>query len=104
MLGQTPLKSIRVCLNNGKVYKLATRLQIVCTTTVYLLTIFIHSKFSFTGLSYDNLIKPLDPWNDLEDNYGKGAMKRFTNLKRTNPDLKTLVAIGGKCSLLNDKW
>lgn len=51
---------------------------------------------SFTGLSYDNLIKPLDPWNDLEDNYGKGAMKRFTNLKRTNPDLKTLVAIGGE--------
>jgi len=51
---------------------------------------------SFTGLSYDNTIKPLDPWNDLEDNYGKGAMKRFTNLKRINPDLKTLVAIGGK--------
>lgn len=52
---------------------------------------------SFAGLSYDNLIKPLDPWNDLEDNYGKGAMKRFTNLKRINPDLKTLVAIGGEC-------
>lgn len=51
---------------------------------------------SFTGLSFDNLIKPLDPWNDLEDNYGKGAMKRFTNLKLKNPDLKTLVAIGGK--------
>lgn len=50
---------------------------------------------SFTGLSYDNVIKPLDPWNDLEDNYGKGAMRRFTNLKRQNPDLKTLVAIGG---------
>lgn len=49
----------------------------------------------FTGLSYDNMIKPLDPWNDLEDNYGKGAMKRFNNLKRINPDLKTLVAIGG---------
>jgi hypothetical protein len=42
------------------------------------------------------MIKPLDPWNDLEDNYGKGAMKRFTNLKRINPDLKTLVAIGGE--------
>lgn len=51
---------------------------------------------SFTGLSFDNLIKPLDPWNDLEDNYGKGAMKRFTNLKRQNPELKTLVAIGGE--------
>uniref|UniRef100_A0A6G1S735 chitinase n=1 Tax=Aceria tosichella TaxID=561515 RepID=A0A6G1S735_9ACAR len=54
-----------------------------------------HVIYGFTGLSYDNLIKPLDPWNDLEDNYGKGAMKRFTNLKRINPDLKTLVAIGG---------
>lgn len=57
---------------------------------------------SFTGLSYDNLIKPLDPWNDLEDNYGKGAMKRFTNLKRINPDLKTLVAIGGEFIRLTD--
>lgn len=56
--------------------------------------------FRFTGLSYDNMIKPLDPWNDLEDNYGKGAMRRFTNLKRINPDLKTLVAIGGEFNLL----
>lgn len=60
---------------------------------------YLHVVNSFTGLSYDNMIKPLDPWNDLEDNYGKGAMKRFTNLKRINPDLKTLVAIGGKFSL-----
>jgi len=42
------------------------------------------------------MIKPLDPWNDLEDNYGKGAMRRFTNLKLKNPELKTLVAIGGE--------
>ncbi|KAG9509815.1 Acidic mammalian chitinase, partial [Fragariocoptes setiger] len=54
-----------------------------------------HIIYGFTGLNYDNQIKPLDPWNDLADNYGKGAMKRFTSLKRINPDLKALVAIGG---------
>lgn len=37
----------------------------------------------------------LDAWNDLEDGGGKGAYKRFNNLKQRNPNLKTLIAIGG---------
>jgi len=37
----------------------------------------------------------LDEYNDLEENWGKGAFKKFTNLKNINPNLKTLLAIGG---------
>lgn len=54
-----------------------------------------HVIYSFAGLGYDNKIRPLDPWNDLPDNYGKGAFIRFVNLKKVNPKLKTLIAIGG---------
>lgn len=54
-----------------------------------------HVIYSFTGLGLDNKIQLLDAWNDVYDNYGKGAMERFVGLKKTNPNLKTLVAIGG---------
>lgn len=54
-----------------------------------------HYIYTFAGLGYDNRIRSLDPWNDLKDNYGKGAFERFTGLKKVNPKLKTLIAIGG---------
>lgn len=54
-----------------------------------------HYIYTFAGLGYDNRIRSLDPWNDLKDNYGKGAFERFTGLKKINPRLKTLIAIGG---------
>lgn len=57
----------------------------LCTTIIY----------GFTGLSEDNTIQCLDPWNDLYDGGGKGALYRFTGLKKQNPALKALVAIGG---------
>ena len=54
-----------------------------------------HIIYGFTGLGTDNKIKCLDPWNDLYDGGGKGALYRFTGLKRKNTALKALVAIGG---------
>lgn len=54
-----------------------------------------HLIYTFAGLGWDNRIRSLDPWNDLKDNYGKGAFERFTGLKNVNPKLKTLLAIGG---------
>ena len=54
-----------------------------------------HAIYGFAGLGYDNTIISLDPYNDLPDNYGKGAMVRFTDLKQQNPELKTLLSIGG---------
>ena len=55
-----------------------------------------HLVFGFAGLdpqSYE--IRALDPYNELEENWGKAAYKRFTNLKNVNPNLVTLLAIGG---------
>jgi len=42
-----------------------------------------------------------DPWNELSptdpgaEPGAKGAYRRFTDLKKKNPALKTLLAIGG---------
>ena len=55
-----------------------------------------HLVFGFAGLDAQNFtIQSLDPFNDLEENWGKGAFKRFTGLKKVNPQLKALLAIGG---------
>lgn len=54
-----------------------------------------HIVYGFTGLGSDNTIQPIDPYNDLYENWGKGAFLRFTGLKKINPQLKTLLAIGG---------
>lgn len=57
-----------------------------------------HIIYTFTGLGSDNRIRVLDPWNDLYDNYGKGALIRFTNLKKQNPNLRALVSYGRQLS------
>jgi chitinase len=54
-----------------------------------------HIIYGFAGLGYDNTIISLDPYNDLPENWGKGAMVRFTGLKSQNPELKAILAIGG---------
>ncbi|XP_046398944.1 chitinase-3-like protein 1 [Ischnura elegans] len=59
-------------------------------------TICTHVVYGFAGISsYKGVMVSLDPWNDLFDNYGKGAFTRFTKLKEKNPALKTILAIGG---------
>jgi len=54
-----------------------------------------HIIYGFTDLGTDNTIALYDPWNDVTDGGGKGALLRFTGLKKQNPNLKTLVANGG---------
>lgn len=54
-----------------------------------------HIVFGFAGLGFDNKIRALDAWNELYDNWGKGAYLRFTGLKKKNPNLKAILAIGG---------
>ena len=52
--------------------------------------------YGFAGLDRSEyVIRSLDEYNDLEENWGKGSFKKFTNLKNVNPNLKTLLAIGG---------
>ena len=48
-----------------------------------------HLVFGFAGLDQNNFtLISLDPYNDLYDNWGKGAYQRFTDLKTINPQLK----------------
>ncbi|CAL8130787.1 unnamed protein product [Orchesella dallaii] len=55
-----------------------------------------HLMYGFAILK-DNVISVHDPWGDLKDEWGGGhdGYKRFTALKKQNPELKTLIAIGG---------
>lgn len=55
-----------------------------------------HLMYGFTKLQ-DNKITVFDPWGDLGPNKGGGKdmYRRFTDLKQKNPNLKTLIAIGG---------
>ena len=53
-----------------------------------------HIVFGFAGLQGSSIVA-LDPYNELYENWGKGAYERFTALKKKNPQLKALLAIGG---------
>ncbi|KAL1402578.1 hypothetical protein pipiens_019709, partial [Culex pipiens pipiens] len=54
-----------------------------------------HLIYAFVGIHQNGTISILDPWLDLEDNWGLGTMRKFNDLKLVNPRLKTLVAVGG---------
>ncbi|OWR46898.1 hypothetical protein KGM_206218A, partial [Danaus plexippus plexippus] len=59
-------------------------------------TLCTHLIYSFAGLDQSTGgIKSLDPWQDLEKDYGKGGYKRLVSLKAKYPHLKVTVAIGG---------
>ncbi|XP_022240292.1 chitinase-3-like protein 1 [Limulus polyphemus] len=54
-----------------------------------------HLIYGFAKLDHNNQIAPFDNYLDLAENWGLGAYKRFNNLKKINPRLKTILAIGG---------
>ncbi|XP_040579721.1 probable chitinase 2 [Lepeophtheirus salmonis] len=55
-----------------------------------------HLIYSFAGLDEtESKIKSLDPWMDLEENYGLAGYRKVTDLKYSRPDLKVSIAIGG---------
>ncbi|XP_037079609.1 acidic mammalian chitinase-like, partial [Pollicipes pollicipes] len=54
-----------------------------------------HYVYTFAGLKNDHTIVSLDPWNDLYADYGRGAYLRFTRMKQKNPEIKTMLSIGG---------
>lgn len=53
-----------------------------------------HLIYGFAKLE-NNKITVYDPYLDLKENWGLGAFERFNNLKKRNPQLSTLIAIGG---------
>ncbi|KAK7791045.1 hypothetical protein R5R35_006847 [Gryllus longicercus] len=55
-----------------------------------------HLVYAFVGINpEDSSIKVLDPWNDLEDNGGKGAFQKYIQLRNVNKKLKVSLAVGG---------
>lgn len=50
-----------------------------------------HIIYSFVGLGADASIRLLDPKLDLKSN----GLKRFTDLRKKNPNVKTMVSMGG---------
>lgn len=58
-------------------------------------TLCTHMIYTFVGLGHDDTVKVLDPWQDLPDEYGKDGFGRFNKLRQLNPDVKTMIAIGG---------
>ncbi|XP_044737016.1 probable endochitinase [Chrysoperla carnea] len=54
-----------------------------------------HAIYTFVGINEDATIRIIDPYADLPDNYGKDGFGKFNALKKINPNLKTLIAIGG---------
>ncbi|XP_076330487.1 putative chitinase 10 [Tachypleus tridentatus] len=54
-----------------------------------------HIIYGFAKLDHNNQIAPYDSYLDLAENWGLGAYRRFNSLKKINPQLKTILAIGG---------
>ncbi|VEN58841.1 unnamed protein product [Callosobruchus maculatus] len=50
-----------------------------------------HAIYCFIGLNEDGTVKVMDPYLDID----LGYMKKFNDMKKQNPSLKTMVAIGG---------
>ncbi|XP_055608797.1 chitinase-3-like protein 1 [Uranotaenia lowii] len=54
-----------------------------------------HLMYAFFGINEDGTVRIIDPYLDLEENWGLGYVKRFNDLKKLNSELKTMAAIGG---------
>lgn len=58
-------------------------------------TLCTHLIYSFFAITSDATVRILDPYLDSSENYGRGNIKKFTELKTKYPKLKTMAAIGG---------
>jgi len=52
-----------------------------------------HLIYSFAKMANNHLAA--FEWNDEDTDWSKGMYSRFTDLKKQNPDLKTMIAVGG---------
>ncbi|KAK7113448.1 chitinase-3-like protein 1 [Littorina saxatilis] len=52
-----------------------------------------HAIFAFAKLD-GNHLAPFE-WNDISEDWSKGLYEKMNDLKALNPDLKTLLAVGG---------
>ncbi|KAI5644635.1 glycosyl hydrolases family 18 domain-containing protein [Phthorimaea operculella] len=54
-----------------------------------------HVIYTFVGIVAEGYVISLDPWLDLPDDGGRDNLRKFTALKERNPDLQTILAVGG---------
>lgn len=55
-----------------------------------------HVVYCFAGLDVEfDIIKPNDPWQDLQENGGNGGYEKLVSYKISHPHLKVLLALGG---------
>ncbi|CAH2239669.1 jg12445 [Pararge aegeria aegeria] len=54
-----------------------------------------HIVYTFLGINTKGTVISLDPYLDYPDNWGKDNLRKFSTLKQQNPDVKTLMAVGG---------
>ncbi|XP_050554383.1 probable chitinase 2 isoform X1 [Spodoptera frugiperda] len=54
-----------------------------------------HLIYAFAGIDDEGTLRALDPWLDLPDGGGRDNFGKFNALKKKNPSLKTLLAVGG---------
>ncbi|XP_049881289.1 chitinase-3-like protein 1 [Pectinophora gossypiella] len=54
-----------------------------------------HIVYSFVGINNGGTVVSLDSYLDLPENWGRDNFGKFNALKEINPNLKTLLAVGG---------
>lgn len=72
---------------------------------IYLLLVFLFYGTDSPLYSFNLfyvLLQPLEPYYDLCENWGLCAYDRFTALKKVNPELKTLLSVGGNAKLMSE--
>jgi len=57
-------------------------------------TLCTHVTYDYAGIRDNHTIASLDPWNDLDENYGAGAFRRFTGLCK-KAGAVPMLTIGG---------
>lgn len=58
-------------------------------------TLCTHIIYSFFGLTPTGTVESLDPYLDLEEDWGRGNIRDFISLRNRNPAAKFLAAFGG---------
>ncbi|KAJ2938715.1 hypothetical protein O0L34_g3325 [Tuta absoluta] len=54
-----------------------------------------HLVYAFVGINAEGFVISLDPELDLPDNNGRDNFGKFNALKEKNPNLKTILSVGG---------
>ncbi|XP_045455031.1 chitinase-3-like protein 1 [Melitaea cinxia] len=54
-----------------------------------------HIVYTFLGIKRSGTVVSLDPYLDYPENWGRDTLRKFNALKEQNPNVRTLLAVGG---------